>query len=88
MTATTPDNLDLDDLELNEKPNDQAQNDEDLDGEEIEVIDRSAPIVEPTPDCAVSFFVDNKRHHGICLAVLGGELLIEHKGATRCSLFI
>jgi hypothetical protein len=40
------------------------------------------------PGCAVSFFVDNKRHHGVCLAIIADELLIEHKGATRCSLFI
>ena len=88
MTATTPDDLDLDDLEPDEEPFGQAQDEDDLDGEELEVIDRSAPVLEPTPGCAVSFFVDNKRHHGICLAILGDELLIEHKGATRCFLFI
>jgi len=88
MTATTPDDLDLDDLEPDEEPFEQAQDEDDLDGEELEVIDRSAPVLEPTLGCAVSFFVDNKRHHGICLAILGDELLIEHKGATRCFLFI
>ena len=88
MTATTPDDLDLDDLEPDEEPFEQAQDEDDLGGEELEVIDRSAPVLEPTPGCAVSFFVDNKRHHGICLAILGDELLIEHKGATRCFLFI
>ena len=93
MTVTTPDDLDLDDLDPDldpgeEESDDLVQDEGDLDAEELEVTDRSAPVLEPTPGCAVSFFVDNKRHHGICLAVLGDELLIEHKGATRCSLFI
>jgi hypothetical protein len=44
------------------------------------------PIV-PTPGCAVSFYLDNKRHHAVCLAVIGEELLLEHKGASRCYLF-
>ena len=65
--------------------------DEDLAGdleEDVEVIDRSAPVLEPTPGCAVSFFLDNKLHHGVCLAVIGEELLIEHRGATKCVLFL
>ena len=41
----------------------------------------------PTPGCAVSFYADNKLHHGMCLAVIGDELLLEHKGASRCFLF-
>jgi len=41
----------------------------------------------PTPGCAVSFFADNKRHHAMCLAVIGDDLLLEHKGASRCYLF-
>jgi hypothetical protein len=49
--------------------------------------DRSAPVTGPVPGCAVSFFLDNKRHHGICLAVIGEELLIEHRGPARCFLF-
>jgi hypothetical protein len=49
--------------------------------------DRSAPIERPTPGCAVSFFADNKLHHAVCLAVIGDELLLEHKGASRCFLF-
>jgi hypothetical protein len=48
--------------------------------------DPSAPITA-TPGCAVSFFLDNKRHHAVCLAVIGDELLLEHKGASRCVLF-
>jgi len=89
MTVMTPDDLDLDDLDPDEEESDDLVQDEgDLDAEELEVTDRSAPILEPAPGCAVSFFQDNKRHHGICLAILGDELLIEHKGATRCSLFI
>lgn len=42
----------------------------------------------PAPGCAVSFFADNKRHHALCLAVLGDELLLEQKGASQCYLFI
>jgi len=53
----------------------------------LEAEDRSAPIEKPTPGCAVSFHADNKRHHAICLAVIGDELLLEHKGASRCYLF-
>lgn len=49
--------------------------------------DLSKPLVA-TPGCAVSFFLDNKRHHALCLAVIGDELLLEHKGASRCLLFI
>jgi hypothetical protein len=58
--------------------------------EELEVLeaeDHSAPIDNPFPGCAVSFFADNKLHHALCLAVLGAELLLEHKGASRCYLF-
>lgn len=63
-------------------------NDQDHDDlETLEVEDRSAPVDSPSPGCAVSFFLDNKRHHGLCLAVLGDELLLEHKGANRCYLF-
>lgn len=49
--------------------------------------DRSVPVLEPTPGCVVCFYLDNKRHHGICLAILDDQLLIEHKGAARCLLF-
>jgi len=45
-----------------------------------------APLA-PAPGCAVSFYLDNKLHHAVCLAVIGEELLLEHKGATRCFLF-
>jgi len=38
------------------------------------------------PGCTVSFHADNKLHHGVCLAVIGEELLLEHKGASRCFL--
>jgi len=48
--------------------------------------DRLPPIA-PTPGCAISFYADNKRHHAVCLAVIGDELLLEHKGASRCFLF-
>lgn len=79
---------DNDELPDELEPDDQAQGEEDLDCEEIEVVDRSAPVLEPTPGCAVSFFQDNKRHHATCLAIIGEELLIEHKDATRCFLYI
>jgi hypothetical protein len=58
--------------------------------EELDVLeseDRSAPVEKPTPGCAVSFHADNKRHHALCLAVIGDEILLEHKGASRCFLF-
>jgi hypothetical protein len=58
--------------------------------EDLEVLeceDRSTPIEKPMPGCAVSFHADNKRHHAICLAIMGDELLLEHKGASRCFLF-
>ncbi|QWV95613.1 hypothetical protein KP004_02125 [Geomonas oryzisoli] len=63
--------------------------DEPDDGEELvwDADELSKPVVA-TPGCAVSFFVDNKRHHAICLAVIGDEVLLEHKDATRCFLFI
>lgn len=48
--------------------------------------DRLTPVM-PTPGCAVSFYADNKRHHAVCLAAIGDELLLEHKGASRCFLF-
>jgi hypothetical protein len=89
----------LDDLELDELELDDLQgfDDEEVAGqdelEELEdqddagtVRDPMAPIA-PAPGCAVSFYLDNKRHHAVCLAVLGDELLIEHKGASRCFLF-
>lgn len=62
-----------------------AQEEEEL--EVLEALDRSAPIEKPTPGCTVSFHLDNKRHHALCLAVIGEELLLEHKGASRCFLF-
>ncbi|WP_236015098.1 RNA polymerase I-specific transcription initiation factor RRN3 family protein [Geomonas anaerohicana] len=63
--------------------------DEADDGEELvwDADELSKPVAA-TPGCAVSFFVDNKRHHAICLAVIGDEVLLEHKDATRCFLFI
>jgi hypothetical protein len=86
----------LDDLELDELELDDLQgfDDEEVAGQdELEdqedagtVRDPMAPIA-PAPGCAVSFYLDNKRHHAVCLAVLGDELLIEHKGASRCFLF-
>ncbi|TSK06810.1 MAG: hypothetical protein FPO08_09160 [Geobacter sp.] len=59
------------------------------DGEELvwDAEELAKPVVA-TPGCAVSFFMDNKRHHGICLAVIGNEVLLEHKDATRCFLFV
>ena len=83
------DDLDLDDLQGvdDEELNDQEEPEE-LDDQEDAGTGRDplAPIA-PTPGCAVSFYLDNKRHHAVCLAVLGDELLIEHKGASRCFLF-
>jgi hypothetical protein len=64
-----------------------ALDDEDIsDDEAFTVVDRSAPVV-PKPGCAVSFYLDNKRHHAVCLAIINDELLLEHKGASRCFLF-
>lgn len=65
-----------------EEPDDQELDVENL----LPVADRPAPIA-PTPGCAVSFYADNKRHHAVCLAIIGDELLLEHKGASRCFLF-
>lgn len=85
------DDLDLDDLEGfddQEELDDQDEPD-DLDDQEEDAgtgRDPLAPIA-PIPGCAVSFYLDNKRHHAVCLAVIGDELLIEHKGASRCFLF-
>lgn len=50
--------------------------------------DRSGPVEAPTPGCAVSFYADNKLRHGVCLAVIGEELLLEHKRGDKCLLFI
>ncbi|UPU35478.1 hypothetical protein M1B72_18850 [Geomonas paludis] len=63
--------------------------DDEDDGEELvwDADELAKPVVA-TPGCAVSFFVDNKRHHAICLAVIGDEVLLEHKDATKCFLFI
>ena len=86
------DDLDLDDDLL---PDDGQGLDDDLDLDEdpeeegegaLPVLDRSLPVA-PSPGCAVSFYADNKRHHAVCLAIIGDELLFEHKGATRCYLF-
>ena len=49
--------------------------------------DRLAPV-GPAPGCAISFYLDNKLHHAVCLAVIDDELLLEHKGASRCFLFV
>lgn len=71
-------------------PNDLEQEDFENLAEDFEVLeaeDHSAPIDKPIPGCTVSFYADNKLHHALCLAVLGGELLLEHKGASRCYLF-
>ena len=80
-----PDELpeELDDLEPEEELEDQELDEVDT----LEVEDRSAPVDSPYPGCAVRFFLDNKCHHALCLAVLGDELLLEHRGPTRCSLF-
>jgi len=65
-----------------EDPDDDADDEEVWTGEDL-----SKPFV-PAPGCAVSFFLDNKRHHALCLAVIDDELLLEHKGASRCLLFV
>jgi hypothetical protein len=65
-------------------PDDDAEDSEDL---VWNAEDLTKPVVA-TPGCAVSFFTDNKRHHAICLAVIGDEVLLEHKDATRSFLFI
>lgn len=84
------DDLDLgdDDLFYGDDP-EECPDDEPDDGEELvwDADELSKPVVA-RPGCAVSFFVDNKRHHAICLAVIGDEVLLEHKDATRCFLFI
>ncbi|WP_026843018.1 hypothetical protein [Citrifermentans bremense] len=77
-----------DDLYYGDDP-EEVLEDEPDDAEELvwDGDDLSRPVV-PTPGCAVSFFADNKRHHAICLAIIGDEVLLEHKDATRCFLFI
>lgn len=82
------DELDLDELEGFDDHEELDDQDEPEDQEEAAGIGRDplAPVA-PTPGCAVSFYLDNKRHHAVCLAVIGDELLIEHKGASRCFLF-
>jgi hypothetical protein len=89
------DDLELDELELDDLQGfDDEEVDEPDEPEETDdpreaggtVRDPSAPIA-PAPGCAVSFYLDNKRHHAVCLAIIGDELLIEHKGASRCFLF-
>ncbi|WP_224984656.1 hypothetical protein [Geomonas agri] len=85
------DDLDLaadENLFYGEDP-DEALDEDGDEGEELvwDAEELSKPVVA-TPGCAVSFFVDNKRHHAICLAVIGDEVLLEHKDATRCFLFI
>jgi hypothetical protein len=80
------DDLEADDLEADDLEADDLEADE-IEGEDTFVArDQLAPI-SPTPGCAVSFYTDNKRHHAVCLAVIGDELLLEHKGASRCFLF-
>ncbi|QXE89439.1 hypothetical protein KP001_13365 [Geomonas subterranea] len=85
------DDLDLaadEHLFYGEDPDEVLDDDQD-DGEELvwDADELSKPVAA-TPGCAVSFFLDNKRHHAICLAVIGDEVLLEHKDATRCFLFI
>ena len=79
--------LDLDvDLESDLDP--ESMDEQEPDEEELPPpADRTAPV-GPTPGCAISFYADNKLHHAVCLAVLGDELLLEHKGASRCFLFV
>jgi hypothetical protein len=103
LESNTPEEIDdleqLDDLDLDELEgfDDHGEPDGQEEPEELDELDDQedgagtgrdplAPIA-PTPGCAVSFYLDNKRHHAVCLAVIGDELLIEHKGASRCFLF-
>ena len=72
---------DLDELEADELEGDYLEADDAVTG------GGQSPPVAPTPGCTVSFYADNKRHHAVCLAVIGDELLLEHKGASRCFLF-
>ena len=78
----------LDDFpDLDDDPDEDSEDAGD-DAEEVWTSeDLSKPVV-PTPGCAVSFFLDNKRHHALCLAVIDDEVLLEHKDATRCFLFV
>ena len=80
--------FDEEELDEDEVSDDEDLPDDDALDEELPAgEDRSAPVDAPTPGCAVSFHADNKLHHGICLAVIGDELLLEHKGADRCYLY-
>ena len=65
---------------------DDLEDEEAEDAEDLVMSEERLPVV-PTPGCAVSFYADNKRHHAVCLAVINDELLLEHKGASRCFLF-
>lgn len=95
LQAAVEDDLD-DDLDLTADDNlfygedpDTSFDEEPDDGEELVWnADDLAKPVAATAGCAVSFFLDNKRHHAICLAVIGDEVLLEHKDATRCFLFV
>ena len=48
---------------------------------------RLVPVERATHGCAVSFYLDNKRRHALCLAVIGDEVLIEMVQAGNCRLF-
>ena len=39
------------------------------------------------PGQSVGFYLDNKLHHGTCLAIIDGEVLIEYRKANKHSLF-
>ena len=73
----------------NQGQEDKDQQDQDQDKEDpLAGAGRPVFPTGPIQGCAVNFWADNKRHHALCLAVLGDELLLEHKGPSRCRLFI
>jgi hypothetical protein len=82
------DDLEEDDLEEDDLEEDDLEED-DLEEDDQALLTGGGQLTPsgPAPGCAVSFYVDNKRHHGVCLAVIGDELLLEHKGASKCFLF-
>ncbi len=83
------DDLEPDELPLDDdlEPDEPELDDQEEGGERVWIgLEPSAPITA-MPGCAVSFFADNKRHHGVCLAVIGEEVLLEQKGASQWFLF-
>jgi hypothetical protein len=75
-------------LDFEDEPEEEFEDDADPGEGQVWTGEESLASFVPAPGCAVSFFADNKRHHALCLAVIGDELLLEQKGASQCYLFV